>query len=171
MSYTITTGHGTYHGETLKAAQRAVKQGEARAEVERKLRGERRKLAGLRAEAQAWRIVSYALDGQTIADNLNWTYRGITDQYCGVAHRMSTENPREHFYDVETADGRATLELYAYRVAGSIENASGFTIAIAIEDMDRPGTPAVIHAVGVAEDQVVIEGIIGLTLASFHHGH
>lgn len=145
---TLETQHGRFTAETVKDAEKLAKKAAREAEKRDAAISELRKVANVRADAQAFRILRMKASENGIPRG--WAVRPV-----GMPHGTTTvKRAAEEFFGddvlvIETEDGRGEMNIYRNSFVGHIENGAGWTIAVVLraDGVDR------VFAVGTHEGQ------------------
>jgi hypothetical protein len=160
----------TVQGETEHEAAKLLRAARRKAAEEEKRRAALRVTAGLRAMATGFRVYDKLVENNPQYDGRifppGWEYAPRGSRW--FPHTESDGN-----YDKLTIDsehGRGVLSIYrrSWVVEGIVFNGAGFTMLVFIRDTDPPGK-LYPHAVGVEEDEVVIERMEGLKPEMFRN--
>jgi hypothetical protein len=160
----IETEHGTYTGETVKDAQRAMRKGEKAAEKERLARHERYQLAKLRADAEAYRMLCRkAGNGFT-----KWELARRGDKWCHVqVSDADTSYPRDVVkFEIAEATDRCAVHNCGYspKVLGVVTNAGGWSVGVFFQDS---AGAVELYALGANADTLAFSLVPGVTMEDF----
>ncbi len=139
--------HGTYEADDEKALMKLVRAGAKRAAKIAEERKGKYDMACLKAQAQAYRILSRFVEGETHCP-CGWRFYPTGNKYAAKVDILSTERIA---LNVECEGGRSKAEYYGVRILGTVMSGAGFTIAVFLQDKFSGEESAV--AVAVHDDE------------------
>lgn len=149
---TLETQHGRFEAETVKAAEKLAKKAAREAEKRDAAQYELRKVANVRAEAQAFRLVRMKASENGIPRG--WALRPAGTPHGTVTvRRGGDETYGDDVLTIETEDGRGELHITRHSFVGHVENNAGWAIAVVLlcDGLER------VYAVGTHEGQAAAE--------------
>ena len=160
----IETEDGVFTGETMKDANRAARKGERDAAKARAEKGERYKLATLRADSQAFHLMRRKLEGGFH----KWEFVPRGHTYCHVqVNDLDTDFPKDVVkFEVHEATGGFVTHRcnYSPAVMGVVCNGAGWTVAVFFKDA---AGEIECYAVGANADTYTLVLVPGITIGDF----
>jgi hypothetical protein len=163
MTYSIKVEDREYCGDTLKAAQAAMRRGEREVKQRADNRSANYKTANERAQSIGYRVLCRKLEDGSPPSG--WRFYPVGSKYGPKITARSTHDYHAyHDLHLETEWGRSESSHYGYVCDGHVWNGGGFSIVIFLRDNGRGSEGEVLaYAVGVCEDQVAFVPLPGIT--------
>lgn len=159
--FKIETDYGTFEGETEKEALKLLAKGKkahAKTEVERQ---ERNKLACLRADAMAYKLLRRMLKGEQFPRG--WVCSAPGQPYSAIRQDALPDGRMGTRFVCE--DGEFVDRFYGYTVVSAVTNGSGYAMAFFLR-CDSTGEVEA-YAVGAEGSAGAWVEVPGLTVAHF----
>ncbi len=168
MTITIEVNGTRVEAETEKDARKALRKAMAAEKKANAERDARYKLARLRAESAAYRVLERkAIDKEFLKA---WEYMGHGAKWAHSLFRMvDGSNGRSHMINAHDANDWVLYDHYGYTIIGAVCNGAGFCWLVFIGDNAYPENPPVCMAVGADGDTLALADCPGIQIEDFHN--